>query len=40
MIVDNGVITKMFIEPDSTASDPDPYIVTTPNNVFASLQDK
>ena len=37
MIVDNGVITKMFVEPDSSVKDPDPYIVTTPTNVFASI---
>tara|TARA_B100001105_G_scaffold91830_1_gene73067 strand:+ start:2615 stop:3148 length:534 start_codon:yes stop_codon:yes gene_type:complete len=37
MIVNNGRIEKMFIEPDSSAKDPDPYIVTTPNNVFVSL---
>ncbi len=38
MIVNNGVIEKMFVEPDSTAKDPDPYIVTTPTNVFASIK--
>jgi peroxiredoxin len=37
MIVDNGTVTKMFIEPDSTPADPDPYGETTPENVFASL---
>jgi peroxiredoxin len=37
MIVNNGVIEKMFVEPDSTAKDPDPYIVTTPSNVLSSI---
>ena len=37
MIVENGVVLKMFIEPDSSAEDPDPYGETTPENVFASL---
>ena len=37
MIVDNGVVTKMFIEPDSSSNDPDPYSETTPENVLASL---
>jgi peroxiredoxin len=37
MIVENGVINKMFIEPDASAEDVDPYGETTPENVFASL---
>ena len=37
MIVDNNVITKMFIEPDSTEKDPDPYGETTPENVFTGV---
>ena len=37
MIVDNGTVTKMFIEPDSSAADPDPYSETTPDNVLESL---
>jgi peroxiredoxin len=37
MIVDNGTVTKMFIEPDSSAADPDPYGETTPDNVLKSL---
>ena len=37
MIVENGVINKMFIEPDASAEDSDPYGETTPENVFASL---
>jgi peroxiredoxin len=37
MIVENGVINKMFIEPDASAEDGDPYGETTPENVFASL---
>jgi len=38
MIVDNGTITKMFVEPGKAIdSDPDPYGETSPDNVFASL---
>ena len=37
MIVDNGTVTKMFIEPDSSAADSDPYSETTPDNVLESL---
>lgn len=37
MIVENGIVLKMFIEPDSTPADLDPYGETTPENVFASL---
>ena len=37
MIVDNGTVTKMFIEPDASANDGDPYGETTPDNVLESL---
>jgi len=38
MIVDNGTITKMFVEPNKAMdSDPDPYGESSPDNVFASL---
>ena len=37
MIVENVVINKMFIEPDSSENDPDPYGVTTPENVLSFL---
>ena len=37
MIVDDGLITKMFIEPDSTPEDLDPYGETTPENVLKEL---
>ena len=39
MIVDDGVITKMFIEPDSTPENADPYGETTPENVFKYLEE-
>jgi peroxiredoxin len=34
MIVDNGIITKMLIEPDSTPEDLDPYGESSPENVL------
>lgn len=38
MIVDNGTITKMFVEPGKEMdSGPDPYGETTPDNVYNSL---
>jgi peroxiredoxin len=37
-IVDNGQVQNMFIEPESSASDPDPYGVTSPENVMQHLQ--
>ena len=38
MIVDDGLITKMFIEPDSTPEDLDPYGETTPENILKELK--
>lgn len=38
MIVDNGVIEKMFVEPEATDDDPDPYGETTPENVLKYLK--
>jgi len=37
MIVDDGLITKMFIEPDSTPEDLDPYGESSPENVLTGL---
>lgn len=37
MVVKNGVIEKMFVEPDSTPDDPDPYGVSSPETVFEYL---
>jgi len=34
MIVDNGVIEKMFVEPDATEDDPDPYGESSPEAVL------
>ena len=39
MIVDNGVIEKMFAEPDATEDDPDPYGVSSPENVLKYLHE-
>ena len=40
MVVDNGVIEKMFIEPDATEDDPDPYGVSSPESVLEYLRAK
>lgn len=40
MVVDNGVIEKMFVEPDATADDPDPYGVSSPESVLEYLRSK
>jgi len=37
MIVKDGVIEKMFVEPDSTANDPDPYGESSPESVLEYL---
>lgn len=38
MIVDNGKIEKMFIEPAATDNDPDPYGVSAPETVMEYLE--
>lgn len=38
IVVDNGVIEKMFIEPDASEDDPDPYGESTPENVLDYLR--
>ena len=40
MVVDNGVIEKMFAEPDATEDDPDPYGVSSPESVLEYLRSK
>ena len=37
MVVDNGVVEKMFVEPESTDNDPDPYGVSSPETVLEYL---
>src|SRR5210317_435251 len=37
MIVNDGVIEKMFAEPDATEDDPDPYGVSSPESVMEYL---
>ena len=34
MIVDNGVVERMFVEPDATKDDPDPYGESSPEAVL------
>lgn len=36
-VINNGLIEHMFIEPESSASDPDPYGVSSPENVMKNL---
>ena len=36
-VVNNGLVEHMFIEPESSASDPDPYGVSSPENVMKHL---
>jgi len=36
-IIDNGQLQHMFVEPESSASDPDPYGVSSPENVMKNL---
>lgn len=36
-VINNGTVEHMFVEPDSSASDPDPYGVSSPENVIKHL---
>jgi peroxiredoxin len=36
-IINNGIIEDMFVEPESSATDPDPYGVSSPENVLKHL---
>ena len=38
MIVDNGIVEKMFIEPEYTEEDPDPYGVSSAESVLTYLR--
>jgi len=37
-IIDHGQIQHMFVEPESSETDPDPYGVSSPENVMKHLQ--
>ena len=37
-VIDNGTVEHMFVEPESSAADPDPYGVSSPENVMKYLQ--
>jgi peroxiredoxin len=37
-IIDNGTIEHMFVEPESSATNPDPYGVSSPENIMQHLQ--
>jgi peroxiredoxin len=37
-VINNGTVEQMFVEPESSASDPDPYSVSSPENVMKYLQ--
>ena len=36
-IIDNGQVQHMFVEPESSDTDPDPYGVSSPENVISHL---
>jgi peroxiredoxin len=36
-IINNGIVEDMFVEPESSATDPDPYSVSSPENVLKHL---
>ncbi len=36
-VVNNGLVEHMFVEPESSATDPDPYGVSSPENVIKHL---
>ncbi len=36
-VVNNGQVEHMFVEPESSATDPDPYGVSSPENVMKHL---
>lgn len=36
-VISNGEVEHMFVEPESSASDPDPYGVSSPENVLKHL---
>jgi peroxiredoxin len=36
-VINNGTIEHMFVEPESSAADPDPYSVSSPENVMKHL---
>ena len=38
MVVDNGNIEKMFVEPEATEDNPDPYGVSSPESVLEYLK--
>jgi peroxiredoxin len=36
-VVNNGIVEHMFIEPESSETDPDPYGISSPENVMKNL---
>jgi peroxiredoxin len=36
-VINNGLVEHMFVEPESSAADPDPYSVSSPENVMKHL---
>ena len=39
-VINNGVVELMFVEPEASPSDPDPYGVSSPDNVMKHLLSK
>jgi len=40
VVINNGVVEKMFVEPEASADNPDPYGETSPENVMEYLTSK
>ena len=40
VVINNGVVEKMFVEPEASADNPDPYGETSPENVMEYLNSK
>jgi peroxiredoxin len=40
VVINNGVVEKMFVEPEASADNPDPYGETSPENVMEYLSSK
>jgi peroxiredoxin len=40
VVINDGVVEQAFVEPDSSEADPDPYGVSSPENVLKAISDK
>jgi peroxiredoxin len=39
VVINDGVVERSFVEPEGTADNPDPYGVTSPENILKVLSD-